>query len=502
MKALYPHQTRAIAALRSSLASGHKRVMVQAPTGFGKTVVASAIVQGALAKGNRVMFVVPSLSLIDQTVVRFGEDGIRAVGVIQADHFLTDYSKPVQVCSVDTLKRRNFPMADLVLIDEAHRWHKFYGEWMSDPEWAHVPFIGLTATPWTRGLGKHFDDLVIASTAAELIAAGFLSDFRVFAPSHPDLTGVKVVAGDYHEGQLAVAMDKAPLVADIVRTWVERGEGRPTLLFAVNRAHAKHLQQAFIERGVTAGYIDAYTDATERHAIAKAFHAGEMKVVCNIGCLTTGVDWDVRCVILARPTRSEMLFVQMVGRGLRTADGKTDCLIFDHSDTHQTLGFVTEIHHDELDTGKKQDKKQPKKKEALPKECPKCSYLKLPKVRECPQCGFIPQAVNEVEHVDGELKEFIKSDRQTKQRWFSMLLGYSRDKGYSDGWAANKYREKFGVWPNSMEKTPLNPDAEVRGYIVSRAIAFAKSKEKRAANDAARDAAMLKLEAVLHGASA
>lgn len=503
MRPLRPHQLQAIAGLRLSLGSGHRRVIVQAPTGFGKTLLASHIVSGALAKGNRVMFVVPSLSLIDQTVQRFGEDGILAVGVIQADHYLTDYSKPVQVCSVDTLKRRNFPPSDLVILDECHRWHKFYGQWMSDPEWLGVPFIGLSATPWTRGLGKHFSDLIIASTTRELIDDGYLSDFRVFAPTHPDLTGVKIVAGDYHEGQLADAVDRPPLVADIVRTWQDHGEGRPTLLFAVNRAHAKHLQDAFIAGGVSAGYIDAYTDAADRKVIEKEFHAGTIKVVCNVGCLTTGIDWDVRCIILARPTRSEMLFVQMVGRSLRTAEGKKDALIFDHSDTHLRLGFVTDIYHDELDTGKKKEAKQAVKKEALPKECAKCHFLKPPKVSLCPVCGFKPSAQSEVEHVDGELIEVTKgASKAEKQRWYSMLMSHARSRGYSDGWIANQYRKKFAVWPRQLEAVCVTPDAEVAGYIKSRQIAYAKAMEKKKKATEieltfARDIGLAQLDAML-----
>jgi len=115
-----------------------------------------------------------------------------------------------------------------------------------------------------------------------------------------------------------------------------------------------------------------------------------VKVVCNVGCLTIGIDWDARSIILARPTKSEMLFVQMVGRGLRMADGKTDCLILDHSDNHIRLGFVTDIHHDELDDGWERQKAIPKDREVLPKKCPKCAFLKPPKLLACPCCGFIP----------------------------------------------------------------------------------------------------------------
>ena len=306
-------------------------------------------------------------------------------------HPLTNYARPIQIASVQTLQRREIPPADLVMIDEAHRWYDFYGEWLKDPAWAHVPFIGLSATPWTRGLGRYFDKLIVAATTNELIDAGYLAKFKVFAPASPNLAGVRTVAGDYHEGDLSDAMDKANLVADVVTTWLERGQNRPTLCFAVNRAHAKHLEMQFESAGVAAGYIDAFTPRAERLEIAEHFHAGRIKVVCNVGCLTTGIDWDVRCILLARPTKSEMLFVQMIGRGLRTADGKDDCLILDHSDNHIRLGFVTDIYHDELDDGRERQKAQPKQAEVLPKKCPKCSFLKPPKLLACPCCDLRQQ---------------------------------------------------------------------------------------------------------------
>jgi DNA repair protein RadD len=207
---LHPHQERAIEGARETVASGSRRLVIQAPTGAGKTVTAAKIILGALAKGRRVVFVVHRLQLVDQTVARLRAAGITEIGVIQADHWMTDWSKPVQVASVQTLQNcRKLPKADLVIIDEVHCWFEFYARWIADPEWANVPFIGLSATPWTKGLGKHFSRLIIAATTQELIDAGFLSPFRVFAPSHPDLAGVRTVAGDFHEGE-AFNCDAAP----------------------------------------------------------------------------------------------------------------------------------------------------------------------------------------------------------------------------------------------------------------------------------------------------
>ncbi|WP_161491248.1 DEAD/DEAH box helicase [Bradyrhizobium neotropicale] len=481
---LRPQQTNLIQQIDQAIADGCRRIMVQAPTGFGKTIIAGTIAGKILDAEKRAIFTVPALSLVDQTVEKFFHEGIYDVGVIQAQHYLTNYARPIQVASVQTLQRRAVPAADLVMIDEAHRWFEFYGEWLKRPEWADVPFIGLSATPWTRGLGKYFDKLIIAATTAELIEAGYLSRFRVFAPASPDLSDVRTVAGDYHEGDLSKAMDKSALVADVIDTWIERGRGRPTLCFAVDRAHAKNLQQKFIAADIVAEYIDAYTAAPDREAIAKRFHKGEVEVVCNVGCLTTGIDWDVRCIILARPTKSEMLFVQMIGRGLRTADGKDDCLILDHSDNHIRLGFVTDISHDKLDDGRERQKAEPKAKEALPKKCPKCTFLKPPKTPICPACGFKPEPKCDIVNNEGELIELASrtsakaSTQQDRAFFYAELRWIEWERNYKKGWAAHQYKNKFGSFPPwGWNQSPTcTPTASTLSWIRSRQIAFAKRR--------------------------
>lgn len=496
MRPLRPHQSQAIDSLRAALASGSKRPMLQAPTGAGKTVLAAAIIDLARSKRNRVIFTVPAISLIDQTAREFYAEGIRDVGVIQADHPMTDPSKPVQIASIQTLQRRSIPDADLVLIDEAHRIFKFTEDWMSREEWLGVPFIGLSATPWTKGLGRLYDRLIIAATTGELIEQGYLSRFRVFAPTHPDLSKVRTVAGDYHEGDLSGVMSEKTLTADIVRTWLEKGEGRPTLCFAVDRVHARTLQAQFAASGVSCGYVDANTPLEEREAVRKKFAAGDYQVVCNVGVLTTGVDWDVRCIILARPTKSEMLYVQIIGRGLRTADGKSDCLVLDHSDTTLRLGFVTDIHHDKLNdgtmtTGDQQagDREPPK-----PKECPQCHYVREPKVPSCPACGHVPEKVSQVETREGELIDLTaarkdqskvnKEDWSHKIDFMRQLKGYALKAGKSEGWVAHKYRSYTGVWPNDprvkyAEASECGP--KVYSWIRAQNIRYAKSMEGRRA---------------------
>ena len=497
VKTLHVHQALAVERLRNALRSGYKRPLLQAPTGYGKTVLASAIIRSALDKGKRIIFTVPALELVDQTVRAFATEGITGIGVIQAQHHMTDASQPVQIASVQTLSRRVIPQADLVLVDEAHRDFKLFHDWLEHDDWLGVPFIGLSATPWTRGLGRLYDTLIVSATTKDLIDKGFLSPFRVFAPSHPDLRGVRTVAGDYHEGDLSKAMDKRELIADVVTTWLAKAEGRPTLVFAVDRAHAKSLQDSFVAAGINAGYVDALTESADRRALAKAFRDGSMPVICNVGVLTTGVDWDVRCIVLARPTKSEILYVQILGRGLRTAPGKDELLILDHSDTTLRLGFVTDVHHERLSSGKLGDAYEPKPKEALPHECPVCSFVMPLRSKACPSCGH-QQAMTrqtDVVHREGELvelnekRELKTADKRnksddwvTKVSFISQVRAFARDRNKSAGWVAHKYRDRYGVWPNDPQVRYAPPakecGVEVMSWITAMNLRFAKGQEK------------------------
>lgn len=481
IRAPRPHQDRALAMLRTSVGGGCTRPMLKIATGGGKTFVAAMIITSARQRGKSVVFIVDAITLIDQTVEAFYAESIRDLGVIQADHPMTDLRRPVQIASVQTLQRRGMPPADIVIVDEAHCRHEWLEKLMASEEWAKTVFIGLSATPWSRGLGNIYGDLICPISMADLISEGLLSPFRVYAAAHPDLTGVKTVAGDYHEGQLAEVMSEGGLIANIVDTWRRRGEGRPTVVFAVDRAHAAKIQGRFHEAGIGCGYIDCFTERAERTRIRDRLAAGEIKVVANVGCLTKGVDWALGCIVLARPTKSEILYVQMVGRGLRVNAGIPDCIILDHADNTLRMGFVTDVdaRNTILCTAAKGERQAQPRKEALPKECPSCTFLKPPKTRECPACGFEPERTSEIEEHDGELVEIttarLKADRAEKQRWHSQLRFIAKQRGYSSGWVAQTYRKRFGVWPRGLDMyRTTQPEADVRNYVTSTLIRYAK----------------------------
>ena len=277
LRKLRPHQERALDAVKQSLRDGKRRPLIQAPTGAGKTLLSAHIISGALAKARRAAFVVPALSLIDQTVAAFEGEGIYAIGVMQGYHERSDWYQPVQVCSVQTLARRKKPAVDLVIVDEAHVMHKSLLNWMAAPEMARIPFIGLSATPWSKGLGQHYDDLIVATTTRELIEQGFLSPFQAFAPHEPDLSGVETVAGEFRQDELGEAMDLPQITGDIVKTWLELGQNRQTFCFCVNRKHARHVSERFLEAGVPAEYMDGMTPREEREETFRRFSGGDTR---------------------------------------------------------------------------------------------------------------------------------------------------------------------------------------------------------------------------------
>lgn len=493
LRPLRPHQERAIEALRESLRGGHKRPMLQLPTAGGKTIIAANILRNVLARGKQAIFCVPCLSLVDQTADAFEAEGLTDIGVMQATHHRTDSTARLQIASVQTLIRRKLPPSGLVIIDEAHLQFDSLNQIIAN-EWVDIPVIGLSATPWSKGLGKTYDDLIIVATIAELIEAGYLSKFTVYAPSEPDLSGVHTERGDFHQGELAQAVDKPPLIGDAIETWQKLGEDRQTIAYAVSRAHAKHLQERFEEVGVHAGYIDAHTERADREKLFEAFRRKEIRILCNVGCLTTGLDLDVRCIVDCKPTKSDSLFIQTFGRGLRVAPGKDRLLYLDHSGNALRLGLPTDIdvRHTALDCGKPRGATEAKEKEKIerPVLCDDCKTVMPPRAEKCPTCGKARVAKSSVIVKDGDLVEMGAAQKpkprtiaeRDKVVFYSELLFLSAHRGYSRGWVAHKFKEKFGHWPDGplyRQAYPEEASLATIQWVRSRSIAFAKSKGAR-----------------------
>jgi superfamily II DNA or RNA helicase len=308
---LRPYHQRALDALR---AVWQRNPVLVAPTGSGKTTIAAHLVAGAVGRGRRVLFLAHRKELIDQAAVRF-LGYVPDVGIVKAGITPTPAAR-VQVASVQTLVNRTPPPADVVVIDECH--HATAATYQTILGWYPTACrVGLTATPFRTdgtGLGSAgFGDLVVAATPQELIDEGSLLEPRVFeAVETPDLKGVRTTGGDFAPGELALRVDTPKLIGDIVEAWKTYAADRLTVVFACTVAHSRHIVEQF---GDIAAHLDGTTPADERDAILERFAAGDIRIVSNYGVLTEG--WDVPAAgacVLARPTKSLGLFLQMAGQ--------------------------------------------------------------------------------------------------------------------------------------------------------------------------------------------
>ena len=478
------YQEQAITDLSLSLGKGNRKVILQAATGSGKTIMAASIVKRAVEKGRSVLFLAHRRELISQCSNKLNLFGINH-GIIMSGE-VNERWHSVQIASVDTLraraissKRMKLPEADIIIIDECHRTlSNTYRKIIQEYEGKVI--LGLTATPCRGdglGLGHVYQDMVCAPSIKRLTEDGHLVEAKYFAPTIPDLMGIKMVAGDYNKKHLAKKMDTPKLVGDIVDNWVSIANNKTTVVFASSVQHSINLMESFNKAGIKAGHIDGTTETEERDLTLKKLESGEITVLCNCLVLTEG--WDcpsAEVCVLARPTKSLGLYLQMVGRVLRPMAGKDEAIIIDHSGAVYEHGFVDDEFEWDLDPKKKvqESKKRETKKERSPITCDKC-FTVYSSSRTCPSCGSVHIKKGRSLFVgDGVLGEIDKASRKQKKKeysedkkreWFSMLRGYAETKGYKDGWAYYKYHDKFGAAPPWRQITSVIPSKEVMSWI-------------------------------------
>jgi DNA repair protein RadD len=323
---------------------------------------------------------------------------------------------------------------------------------------------------------------------AELIVGGFLVKARCYAPVNPDLRGVKVQQGDYVINQLEGRMNTDRLVGDIVEHWLKYGERRRTICFAVGVDHSVHIRNEFLKFGVRAEHLDGDTPTTEREAILDRLASGETEVVTNCMVLTEG--WNmpaVGCCILARPTKQMGLFRQMVGRVLRPADGKPDAIVLDHSGAVFRHGLPEDHVEWTLDVDQRAvNPAQAKRNRGeAPKlrECPSCKTVMA--IPPCHACGWMPQPrARDVDIEDGNLGLVLGGKARTlvysegdRKSFFQQLRAVQQMRGYKKGWAAHKFKDKFGTFPpwSYNDLPPAVPSDALLRWVRSRNIAYAKA---------------------------
>jgi len=484
---LRDYQAAAFEQAREYIRRGARSVLIVSPTGSGKTVLASAVMEMCATKGNRATFVVDRLSLVDQTSSTFMRYGLEH-GVIQASHPNFRPSLPVQICSIQTLARRGWPRANMDVFDEAHVLHAAHKARLASKS---TVVIGLTATPFTKGLGKHFDAVVNVTTTRKLIQDGWLSPYRAYSCVEPDMTGVTVKStGEWDEEQ---ASKKAlEVVGDVVAEYLRLGEGRKFICSAVDTAHVEELVRKFQAVGINAvGYT--YKDKEEDRAdITAEFRRPDSGIrgLVTVTAASRGFDVpDVSCVIMARPLRKSLAeHIQLLGRGLRISPetGKTDCIVLCHSGNMARFWQDCEAFFDDgvsdLDDGKPKSKKVAKKKEPEPVKCPQCATLHKP-MPFCPSCGHEYPRRRAVQHVPGTLKELIAGNysRELSRDVFPMVAHWVIHQRKREGDAARRmaqalFRDMTGDFAKATwdSVVPIPPTPEVASRLRSLQIRFAK----------------------------
>ncbi|NEP38197.1 MAG: DEAD/DEAH box helicase [Okeania sp. SIO2H7] len=477
----------------------HRRVLLQLPTGTGKTPTFCYIARKFLEQGEGVLVIAHRQELIYQA-----REKIEAISGVPAG--LIKAGKPVnpeydiQVASVQTLvKRKGFPDISLLVVDEAHHaCTKSYDRIFEAYPNAYI--LGVTATPNRsdgQGLKNHFDELITLHQTQWFIEKGYLSPYKIFAsPKRIDTTGIKITGGDYNLEKLSE--QASTIVGNVLETWKKIANNKQTVVFAVDVKNSMAICQSFIDAGISAAHLDGETPPSLRREIINDFGKQKIKVLTNCGIVTEGFDCPaIEVVQVARPTASLVLWLQIVGRGLRPFPGKDSAIIIDHTYNSTTLGLPDENFDWSLD---------PISLEGLRfnQECPNCQHIFRPLAHElkphrkiidaenaivelarctCPNCeevfefqlsqggnGNKPREINQefgeleelnltlhpwaVELIDNlvwnqefshKKKAWVKFRLEENPRVRELSLGdwrYAANKlGYKPGWAWHRYQE-------------------------------------------------------------
>jgi len=447
---LREYQSDMIGKIRHALRE-HDSVMAQAPTGAGKTAMATDMMHSVTEKNKRGFFVCHRRELIDQTAGTFKKNGI-PFGYI-ANGYPANFYQPIQICSIDSLKNRLdvVPKPDLCIWDEAHHlgaagWakvHKFYG---------NSKHVGLSATPQRldgKGLDDRFDFLVPGPSVSWLIDNNFLAKYKLYSIPGADMSGVHTRMGDFVKSETEEVMDNKTIIGDMVNHWKRYASDKLTIGFAVSIKHSEHIVEQFNAAGIPAVHLDAKTKKEDRKNILRSFARGDYKVVFNVGLFAegfdiaanSGMDVTVGCVIDAAPTQSLCNWLQRCGRALRPQD--TPAIILDHAGNYGRHGAPCQDRQWSL-LGREKNGRSPSDNEPTiqTKQCPECFAVHKP-MPSCPECGHVYEAEGRiVEEISGSLQEIdpeairrqMVRDRGAAKTP-EALQDFAKKQGYKEGYA-------------------------------------------------------------------
>jgi hypothetical protein len=491
MLELREHQKVVVNKIFKGFEDGHKRQLLYAPTGFGKTEVAMHIMKEMSNQYVKTAMILDRIVLVEQTSQRLQKYHI-SHGVLQSGHWRYRPYERIQICSSQTLERReSFPEMDLLIIDECHIQRRAILDFIKENE--NLKVIGLTATPFTNGLGNLYTNVVGASSTSKLIENGWLCDLRVFIAKEIDMTGVTKVAGEWSQDQ--VTERGMQITGDIVNEWIKvthdiHGKPVKSIVFCAGVDHGRDLEDQFRSAGYNFVSISYKEEDDYKRSVIEEFSKPDSKIMGLIATdiLTRGFDvTDVMIGVSARPfSKSFSSHVQQMGRVMRSHDGKKNAIWLDHSGNYLRFKDDWEELFNEgvtsLKEGKETTRKEPTIKEKEEAKCVKCNSLWIWGLSDtCGNCGHVKQR-KKIATVPGQLEEFnaIKLDLEKNKKFYQELMYYGKMRNYKEGWAAYKYKDRYDVFPpRKWNNEPIvTPSKETEGWIKSQLIRFAHRRAK------------------------
>jgi DNA repair protein RadD len=521
---LREYQTSMVSEVAAALAR-FRRILLQAPTGAGKTTIFAIITAAAMLAGLRVLILATRTRLVRQIHERLDDFDVAHGVIAAAMPGFTRWSSPVQIASVDTLYRRSIaankmplPLANLVIFDEAHLALGASRQALLD-SFPNAVILGVTATPAkTSGasLRDQFDTLIMGPSVTDLIEAKFLCKPRIFAKPVMTTSELKKIrtdskTNDFATGELSAMMSRPKLVGDVVTNWLRIANGKRTLVFACDKGHGAELVKTFLQAGVPAEQLtDGDDEPTREEAIAR-LEAGTTTVLVNCFLLSYGIDIPkVDCVVLARPTRSIVLYLQAVGRGMRPAEGKEHMILIDHGRVVESLGLPTYDREWSLDDTVNVNQQAKLVTERMSTEerpitcgeeqC-KRMWVRSEEGSNCPECGWTPTPKRKaVLTSDADLTETsAELDPQTAnmERFYREAVSWYVLR-WPDRWSAKPNSGRYWAWVKTREKfkrpedermpsrywnlEPATCGPETAGWLKSEIIRYAKGQQKRNAS--------------------
>ena len=417
------------------------------PTGSGKTVMLAGLIERL---NGRILFLTHRWEILKQGEKYFGECNIIKSGED------VDKGSRITLAQVQTMIRREAVKdVSYVIIDECH--HSVSESFKKIITWhPEAKRIGLTATPYRldgKGLGRIFDEIVIVATVPELISAGCLVQPEYWgAKIEPDLRGIKKTAGDYNQKELGDRVREIKVISGVsesIKKYLSMG--KHIIVYAVDCAHADLICK---EIGFEAIYLDGKTDGGDRKDILARFNTGFSNLIINVNVLTEGFDSPIcDCIILARPTCSTGLYMQMVGRGLRPFYGKERCFVIDHGGNVQKHGFIEDKRDYSLSDGLIVGAKKAADSLHTCRECLAVFYGK-----QCPLCKAV-RAITRTEIVEQKKEiELLKISRATvddKKTDYLKFVSWAKFTGRKPGAAYGRYMAKYKAKPEREWQTGL-----------------------------------------------